>query len=275
MEHISYSQYKSYTACPRNWYLSKVAKAEEVQTWYLPIGTAVHSMIEEYLKADDQGTGYVITRTAGQVFYPLIERQMQIEPDLSKWLAGGPETAPIKEERALEQVRVCYEKALEELDQVDVWEVEYDATGRLPSLEVPIKAYIDIVGEHKTKGPVILDWKTGSTKPDNFQLETYAALLVDNGFGYDGNMIGGWQGRYVMLAPGTPNTRFVDLSDVSPAEVGAKYQRVYEKMQKKIYKAEPGFGCRFCFNQENCLANKGPNPRTQYYDKSAQDGIPF
>ena len=35
-----------------------------------------------------------------------------------------------------------FEKALEELAQVDVWEVEYEATGRLPSLEVPVPAVL-------------------------------------------------------------------------------------------------------------------------------------
>jgi len=264
MEYISFSQYKAYTSCPRNWYLSKVAKAEEKQTWYLPIGSAVHNMIEAHL------SGEYDDLFAADFFYPLVEKQMEIEPDLSKWLAGGPEDRPVKEELALEQVRVCFEQALVELDDLDVWEVEYDATGRLPSLEVPVRGYVDIIGEHKKHGRVILDWKTGSTKPDNFQLQTYAALL-----NHSNKLFGNVKGRYVMLAPGTPNTRYVDLSGVDPAEVGSKYQRVYEKMQKKIYKAEPGFGCRFCFNQDNCLANKGPNPRTQYFDRSAQDGLPF
>ena len=273
--HISYSQYRTYTSCPRSWYLSKVVGAEEKQTWYLPIGSAVHSMIEEYLNADDQGTGYVLTRTAEQVFYPLIEKQMLIEPDLTKWMAGGPEAAPITHDKALQRVTECFEKAVQELEAIDVWHVEYDASGRLPGLEVPLKAYVDIVGEHKKKGPVILDWKTGSTKPDNFQLETYAALLdhtVNDQVPWD---VRGWHGRYVMLAPGSANTRYVDLSAVDPAEVGAKYQKVYEQMQAKIYKAQAGFNCRFCFNQENCMVNAGITPRTSYYDRSAEDGYPF
>ena len=268
MEHISYSQYKSYTSCPRSWYLSKVVKAEEVQTWYLPIGTAVHSMIEYHLDPRHPDSP-----DAESFFYPLVQRQMLIEPDLSKWLAGGPEAAPIKEELALQRVTECFERAVQELDDIDVWGVEVDVSWRLPGLDPDLKAFVDLVGEHKKKGPGIWDWKTGSTKPDNFQLETYASLLmVNDSLPYTTEE---FKGRYVMLAPRTPNTRFVDLRDVSPAEVGAKYQRVYEKMQKKIYKAEPGFGCRYCFNQENCLANKGLNPRTQYYDRSAQDGIPF
>lgn len=279
MDYISYSQYKSYTSCPRNWYLSKIAKAEEKQTWYLPIGTAVHNMIEDWI-ADQQSRGIKpgsydpwSNPKAEDYLYPLIEKQLLIEPDLSKWLAGGPEDRPEIEELALQKVRECFENAVEYLDELDVWEVEYDASGRLPGLQVPIKGYVDIIGEHKKKGPVIIDWKTGSTKPDNFQLKTYAALLrsdVRNEF-FEPD----FKGRYVMLAPGSANTRYVDLSDVDPQEVGLKYQAVYEKMEQKLYQANAGFGCRFCFNQDNCMVNKGITPRTQYYDRSSEDGYPF
>lgn len=272
--HISYSQWKQYSSCPRSWYLARLKGGEEKQSWYLPIGTAVHDMIEEYLKADDQGSGYVLTRTVEQVFYPLVEKQMQIEPDLTKWLAGGPEAAPITHEKALQRAVECYEKALQELEAIDVWEVEYDASGRLPGLEVPVKAYVDIIGEHKTKGPVIWDWKTGSTKPDNFQLETYNALLTEVGYGHGGNMVADWKGRYIMLAPGSANTRYVSFK-LTPEEVGAKYQAVYTQMKEKIYKAEAGFNCRFCFQSENCLVNKGMTQRAMYYDRSADDGLPF
>ena len=268
MEHISYSQYSSYVKCPRNWYLSKVVGAEEKQTWYLPIGSAVHDMIEWALAHPTANFP-----SAEGFFYPLIEKQMLIEPDLTKWMAGGPEAAPITHEKALQRVVECFEKAVEELEAIDVWEVEYDASGSLPGLDIPLKAYVDIVGEHKKKGPVILDWKTGSTKPDNFQLITYAALLKVGQF--DPSRPLRYKGRYVMLAPGSPNTRYVDLKDVDPAEVGAKYQKVYEQMQAKIYKAQAGFNCRFCFQSPNCLVNAGITPRSSYYDRSAEDGYPF
>lgn len=275
MDYISYSQYKTYTSCPRSWYLSKIRKAEEKQTWYIPVGSAVHDMIEAKIR-HDRKPGFVINTSpeikAEDYFYPLIERQLTIEPDTSKWLAGGPVERPVIEERALQLVRDCFEKALEELEQIDVWEVEYEATGSLPSLSVPVKAYVDIIGEHKkSKRPVILDWKSGSTKPDNFQLITYAALLDTD----KRKPAGGFDGRYVMLAPGKPKTRYVDLSGVKPAEVGKKYQEVYDQMQKKLYQTNAGFNCRFCFHQENCLVNAGVTPRTTYYDRSAEDGLPF
>src|SRR5678809_32196 len=248
LDYISYSQYKSYS-CPRSWYLSKMREAEAKQTWYIPVGSAVHNMIEDHLT--EGRSAY--TEAAESYFYPLIQKQMEIEPDLSKWLAGGPKDAPVTEGKALQLVRECFEKALEELDQVDVWEVEYEATGRLPSLEVPVVAYVDIIGEHKKQGPVILDWKTGSTKPDNFQLETYAALLGWNGKGVSPYEQHDFKGRYVMLAPGKPNTRYVDLSKVDPDTVGKKYQKVYDRMKAKHYEATAGFDCKFCFNQDNCL----------------------
>ncbi len=268
IQHISYSQYKSYTSCPRNWYLSKIRQAEEKQTWYLPIGTAVHWAIERDLRPD-----YSNDTTLEEYFYSLISRQMEVEPDLSKWLAGGPSDSPIKEERALERAQQCYEKALTFLSDLDVWEVELDASGILPGLDVPIKAFIDIVGEHKKKGPTILDWKTGSTKPDNFQLETYAALLQQ----FDKHELGGltWHGKYAMLAPGASNARFVDLSYVDPAEVGAKYQAVCEKMVAKLYPTNAGFSCKFCFNQDNCLLEAGPTARAKYYDRAHRDGLPY
>jgi len=268
MEHISYSQYNTYTRCPRSWYLGKIRQAEELQTWYIPIGRAVHDMIEAHLKGE-------VTFEAEDFFYPLIEKQMTIEPDLSKWLAGGPKADPVTEEKALTRVSECFSKALEELEAIEVWEVEYDASGRLPGLSVPVKAYVDIIGEHKKKGPVILDWKTGSTKPDNFQLITYAALLTEHGYGRGGNMIGQWSGRYVMLASGSANTRYVDLSEVDPREVGNKYQAVVERIEGKHYEAKASFNCRFCFQQDNCLVNKGFNSRTSYYDRSEEDGYPF
>lgn len=34
MEYFSYSRYKSYSSCPRSYYLGYVQGAEEKQTWY-------------------------------------------------------------------------------------------------------------------------------------------------------------------------------------------------------------------------------------------------
>lgn len=273
-DHISFSQYNTYTRCPRSWYLDKIAKAEQRQTWYLPIGTAVHSMIENRLNFD---IPFTELPSVEEVFYPLIEKQMQIDPDHKNWLASTASDGKLTEARALRHVRECFSKALEFLDEVDVWEVEFDASGALPGLSVPIKAYVDIIGEHKKHGPVILDWKTGKQKPkDNFQLETYQALLADAKF--EGMDLRGtpFTGLWAMLHPEASKARPISLDHVDPAEVGAKYQAVYEKMQAKLYQTNYAkYNCNMCFQQDNCIMKAGPTRRAKYYDKAAEDGFPF
>lgn len=275
LDHISYSQYTAYTQCPRNWYLSKIRKAEGKQTWYMAIGSAVHQMIEAWL-ADD-GADRETFPSAEDFFYPIISAQMEVEPDTSKWLAGGPNGDPIVEDKALRLVKECFDRALDFLEDFEIWEVEYDATGCLPGLEVPVKAYVDLIGEHKKHGPAIPDWKTGSSKPkDNFQLETYAALLDHNAFRHAMYTTERFTGLWVMLNPKASKARPIDLSAVDPAEVGAKYQAVYQKMKDKLYPYQAGYHCKsFCYNQDNCILQSGPTDRAKFYDRAHEDGFPF
>lgn len=277
--HISYSQYNSYTRCPRAWYLGKVAAAEERQTWFLPIGTAVHQMVERYLDPRYPNSTEWMNGglQAEDYFYPLIEKQMQIDPDHRLWLKSTASDGPLVEARALQHVKDCFEKALEFLDEVDVWEVEYDASGVLPGLSVPIKAYIDILGEHKKHGPVILDWKTGKQKPkDNFQLETYKALLIAR---HPGERVLGashFTGLWAMLHPEASKARPISLDHVRTYEVGAKYEAVYQKMKAGQYRTNYNkYNCGMCFQQDNCILKSGPTKRAKYYDKAAEDGVPF
>jgi len=267
LDHLSYSQYNSYTRCPRSWYLGKLKKAEEKQSWYAPIGTAVHQMIEDYL---DESKEFDKDPVAEDFFYPLIKKQMLVEPDTSKWLAGGSKEEPIVEDLALRQVKECFEKAVDLLQDLEVLEVEYDASGDLPGLEVPLRAYVDIIAEHKKHGMVILDWKTGKNKPkDNFQLETYVALL--NSGVYSNAKTALWG----MVNPLAAQARPIDLSAVDPAVIGGAYQEVYDQMKAKIYKTNAGYGCNWCFQEPNCLLVAGRTDRALYFDKADEDGYPY
>lgn len=284
-EHMSYSALSRYEECPRSYYLGRVAKAPERQTWFFPIGTAVHDMIEDKIAHDRflaQSThmpGW--TPKAEEYFYPLIERQMKVDRDDVNWLSGGSADAPVIRAKALGLVKRCFEKALKFLEDIDVWEVEYDATGMLPGCEVPIKAFVDIVGEHKKYGPVIVDWKTGKQKPkNNLQLETYAALLSspsisgnDHPFTEHGSMR--FTGLWAMLNPDSAKARPVKLVDVDASALGARYQAAYEAIKERKWKANAGFHCRFCTMAPNCLVEAGPTGRAKRYDKSEEEGYPF
>ena len=274
-EHISFSQWNTYTNCPRNWYLSRVRHAEETQTWFLPIGTAVHQMIE------DQLAGEIDSPSAEQVFYPLIQKQMLIEPDTTKWLAGGSKDSPVVEEKALRKVKDCFEAAIEFLEDWDVWEVEYDASGRLPGLEPEVKAFVDIIGEYKGKkkkyhGPGIVDWKSGSKKPgNNFQLETYAALLPPHFYNITTKNPLRFNGWWAMLDPNASEARPIDLSAVDPAEVGKKYQEAWRGMKSMQIQAKKAYMCKMCFNKDSCMEYSGITPQTIYYDRSHIDQPPY
>lgn len=268
IEHLSYSQYSSYIKCPRSWYLSKVQNAEEKQTWYIPIGSAFHDWAEARLKGG-------LEKTPEEYFYPLIEKQMLIEPDTTAWLSGGSKEDPVVEEKALQLLKDCIEKASDWLEDFEVWEVEYDATGSLPGCPVPVKAFVDVIGEKKKVGPAIVDWKTGKNKPkENFQLETYFALL---GVGRSDYANVEFKGLWGMVNPSASSPRPVDLSKVDPKIVGAKYRDVYHKMLARMYSANQGYDCRFCFHQDNCLANAKslPTKRALYYDRSSRDEPPY
>lgn len=266
--HWSFSQHSTYSKCGRSWYLGKVVRALERPAWYTIVGTAVHNMIE-----DETSMEHPVRRPirAEDYFYPLVSKLMLIEPDTGQWMfSKDGEGNPITKERALRHVQECFERAVEYLQDIDVWEVEYDASGRLPGFEVELKAFIDIIGEHKKHGPVIVDWKTGKTK-DRFQLDTYAALLKGGEF-YSHP----YKGYFAMLAPWAPQSRYLDLSAVDPAEVGKKYQDTYSAARAGFYKATNVTQvCDFCFHKLNCLARSPGTERAIYYDRSEIDGLPF
>jgi hypothetical protein len=284
VDHLSYSSLSSYKSCPRSYYLSRIKNAEAVPAWYFAIGTAVHKYIECLLKSAEYlgpSVGYP-PRSVEDFFYDEVSRLMAIEPDTSKWLHGGSKEEPVIEERALALSIACVQKAEDFLEEIEVWEVEPDITGYLPGCEMIIKAFPDLLGEHKKHGPVIVDWKTGKSKPkDNLQLETYKALLGSklldlpcSGRDYS---LGrpDYTGLWVMLNPDAPKARPVTLKE-TPESMGAMYHEVERKIQKGVFPALAQFNCKFCPQILNCRTMSGKTPRTNYYDTPEKDGvIPF
>lgn len=270
-EYLSYSAVSKYEECPRSWYLSYVRKAEERQTWYLPMGTAVHESIESYLK-----TGDVPEFTS--IFYPLIEKQLHIDPNHREWLSAGSGEHVVQGQACIDLGRRCVDNAIAFLKDMDVWHVEYEMLQALPGLEVPVKLFIDIIGEHKKHGPRIVDWKSGKNKPkDIFQLEVYKAACVEADVFARHELNGYWGMLHPEASPKTEKGRLVDLSHVDPLAIGERMQRALDGMKRKVYRANVKFGCSFCWQQDNCLAHQFPRrpDRAVYYDNSSKDGVPF
>lgn len=228
--------------------------------------------MEDYLQTGD-------APSFEERFYPLIEAQMKIDPIDVNWLAGGSPDAPIMRDKAVELGKRCVDNAIKFLDDIEVWHVEYDATGMIAGCEVPVKAFIDIVGEHKKHGPVIVDWKSGKSKPkNNLQLETYAVLLNNNDHPFTGKaaLAAFDVGLWAMVNPDAPNARPVKgLTEVDASALGARYQAAYDRIKERKWQANAGFRCRFCVQAPNCLVEAGPTKRARFYDKSDEDGCPF
>lgn len=252
------------------WYLSRIKKARERQTWYFPIGTTVHKVIEHKIETGEE-------LEFEPIFYALVREQRKLEPDTTQWLSGGPKDAPFMKQKAVDMGKQCVENAFKFLEKMDVWHVEYDASGFLPGCSVPIKAFVDIVGEHEDLGPLVVDWKSSASKPKNdVQLQTYCALLNQQVPPLDPEVK--FNGFWAMLRPDakpkTEKARFVDMSELDIEALGRRYQAAWDGMQAKKYPATSTF-CDFCTQRPNCMAQSGPTKRATYYDKSDVDGIPF
>jgi len=269
IDHLSFSSLNTYNGCPRRFYLGKVKKAEELPAWYFAGGSAVHSYIQHTILGSSEAS-------FESYFLAEVERYQLIEPDTSLWLHAGPQEAPLVEELALKHYEACTLTALEILlDIKDVWHVEPDITGHLPGCSLPIKAFPDLLGEHKKWGPVILDWKTGSKPKNAIQLETYKALMnvQSNNIYLPDLKTGAW----AMLKPGLYKNplRKVELVE-TPESMGARFHEVELKIAKKIWPAMPEFACKFCEQRPNCKLQSGLTARTRFYDTPEKDGgFPF
>lgn len=257
IEHFSYSSKNTYDSCPRAYYLSRVAKAEGIPAWYFVIGTAVHQWIELSLSSIPHEPNIE------ELFMAEVMKRRAIEPDTTKWLHGGSKEAPVVEERALQLAKDCVERVVIYLQDIDVWEVELNVSGTLPGLEeMPLKAFVDVIGEHKKHGPIIGDWKTGKTKPKNIvQLETYNALINQLDV-YPGKQ---FKGLWLMLNPDAPKSRPVVFKE-TPTSLSGMYRASAERAVAGIYPAKVQYNCKFCDMKPNCKAASGINQRTRYYD---------
>lgn len=272
-EYLSYSALNTYEECPRAWYLSRLKRAEPKQTWFFPVGTAVHTAVEKHIAGEDF--------SVKEIFYGLIREQLKADPDDVNWLAGGSAEEPAIRSRALAQAEACTENAIKFLEDLDVFAVEHKIQVHFPGCEVPVLMYLDVVGEHKDHGPLIVDWKTGKTKPKSpLQLEVYkAGILLDyrdwNGYRSPVEFDGWWGMVNPNTTAKTARSRKVDLQSVDVGALGARFQAAYDNMKRKLYRANPGYGCKWCVQAPNCNIESLGSERANYYDKSSEDGIPF
>jgi len=264
LDHMSYSTYNTYDMCPRSMYLGKVKRAWSRGAWFFVTGSLVHEAVESRLKGEDYDTRSNL--------YRLVAEQMETDPDVDNWHSGTYLGEPAAKENALKLADDCITEAYRWIDEefTSITMIEMDLSGFLPGCEVEIKGYADVLGEHKKHGPCTVDWKSSAQKPaNNFQLETYRALELMQGI--DRYKTGLW----AMLRPGTSRARPVDLSKVDPAEVGAKYQKIYDRIKSGIFPTQAGWACKICVQDVNCALKAADKQRSRFYDDVGTFHLPF
>lgn len=225
-------------------------------------GSAIHEGIEYYLDTGEKANPTWLLNKQ-------VESALKADSDMDNWLAGGSKDDPIIKGKALALVEDCLSSAYAFLCDVEVQPgtVELDVSGNLPGVKREVRAYVDALVVHKKHGPLIIDWKSSSSKPkDPFQLKVYRSLLLVKG-GYDEFN----KGKFVMLRPGVSDPRPIDLSSVTPEQVGAEFAKMEERIEARIWNAKPDFMCNFCEQKPNCSLMSGSNQ----WDTSEDDGVPF
>jgi putative RecB family exonuclease len=247
----SVSQTEQYNdKCAWQYYLRRVEGVIPRPAAWSIQGTAFHGAIETYELGGRQLSEEATADLFSQDYAASVNKELDKEPNLNRWMTAGPEGATDIEDRYVlgRSQTAAYVQWAQEKGP-SLWK---DAEGR-PGVElhlkaeiggVPVQGYIDQLVQEPDDSVRIRDLKTGSTK-SRFQLETYA-ILVRKALGLEVSK-GDWY-----MAKRNGLSRPLDLSAVSEDEVGQKYAEMDAGVKRGDFPARPGFGCRFCDVSHAC-----------------------
>lgn len=251
----SVSQVDQYEKCGHRYYLSRVERVQERPAAWSFQGTAFHSAAEEMEKSGRTKTEEELVQLFSDQYAALVNKAMQQEPDLSRWMTAmkKPAGQDIEDRYRLgqDQVRGYVRWSLKNQPQVAT--VRNRKGEEKLGLELYFKAvlggvevigYIDQLVTEKDGTLRVRDHKTGTTK-SHFQLQTYA-VAVEQQYGEVVNKGDWYMGK-------TGNTsRTVDLSEVTEDEVAARYVAMDQGVKAGRFEAKPGFDCGFCSVSHAC-----------------------
>jgi hypothetical protein len=246
--------------CGKKYYLSRIAKAPQLPSWWFVGGKAVHAVTEKYdrMRANAVDQAFHLSSVWERLFEIEIEEAKAVEPDDSKWRCGK-NAERYSEWNAIgpEMVRayIAWRKRM----PYELWTtpdglpaIELDVSGRLPGCDMEIKGFLDRVFiDPNLKSMWVVDIKSGKTKPKGpLQFGTYGALLTVK-YGITPHSGAAWMGRDGVL--GTPYS----LAKYTPTYVG-KLLGHTERAVKAGAFAPSGNGCFLCDVSSACYAQDGP-----------------
>lgn len=275
----SVSQYNQYFRCPQAYNLARIVLVWQRPAAWLQQGTAVHEVAELYEKRKLEG-GVMTLEEAQEAFKESYARDInaacQITPNLQFWSRSGPYAGPEDIERrfgiGLEQV----EKFINwtESNGLKIWvapdgtpgiELHFKVTlGMDPSCPVHahgikdddcdcgvgpivVQGYIDAVVVDEDGNVKVIDYKTGKSPGDDFQLGVYGVALQLM-FGIEPPQEGAyWMGQSGKL------TYPYDISEWTIERVTEEFIRLEEALMTENYEADPEPNkCQFCDVSASC-----------------------
>lgn len=190
--HLSYSGLSSYTTCGQRYWIERMVGEKGGTSWALLGGSAIHEMTADHDqgKATDPFAQYLENQIAYKLAAGVDETQISAtgrasrdwpnKRDKAWWLHHGP----IIFQKWLSWSAVCPWETLvvweQDDNQTEHWPlcdgIEFEVSGFIG--DNFIKAYVDRAYVLPSGEAVVLDIKTGTTKPyDNLQLGVYAVLM--------------------------------------------------------------------------------------------------
>lgn len=225
-ERMSASGIKKFADCPKQWWFRYLSdhEAEEGETKYMDLGSAVHDAIEECLK-----TGQTDPDEEAHLFYHYADYH------------GVPDDM-------LQTGEDCFRRALEYVQKRDPEiigvEDEIRFTIDRPDVQSDVLAYIDVATSDE-----IWDWKTGSIRDDTPQKEQIQAAVYVAAYrveyGHFPEMV-----RFVYLKE--EKVRSIEPSQDIANTMLANARAIVQARKRNEFPAKPGDKCHWCGYQMHC-----------------------
>lgn len=248
----SVSQTEQWEKCGHRFYLQRVERVQERPAAWSFQGTAFHSAAEEFERSARTATEDEMVQLFSDQYSALVNKALAKEPNLDWWMTAlkKPAGEDIADRYQLGQQQVReYVKWSKENQPEMAW-VENSKGERVIGLEVgfnvelggvKVRGFIDQLFPKKVR-----DLKTGSTKSP-FQLETYK-VAAEKQWGLEINSGDWYLGKTGKLSP----AKGLDLSQVTEAQVAARYVAMDQGVKAGRFEPNPGFDCGFCSVSHAC-----------------------
>lgn len=246
----SVSQVNDYDRCPYMYYLKRVEKVWSRPAAWTAQGTAFHEVAERYEKEGESWELTDLKEAFKDAYAREIAEELKTTPWVGDWFWSGPykpeDDIPRRLQIGLEQVEFFWNWKWDNPDYQtwispdDTPIIEYHFQTQFG--DVKVRGFIDSA----VPEGIPVDYKTGKTPGNDFQLATYAGVFKQE---WD---IPFTTGQYWMAAKKKPVVEY-DLTDWSLDRLADVYGEVDEKIRAEDFPPLPEKSkCMFCSVRSSC-----------------------